>query len=408
MADINATSLETKEPGTHHHADDISEKLAGTTTTFSSLSSDDEATEYSLPSNTWQPSLFRIRPFVGLAALSIAVACLFASLGVLLGSRGEPVSAWYFAPSVYLAVATAVSNTALSAALAQAAPIRWWYKACKGSTVRDLELDWEAGQSFPRAIIRGLQQGRYFNLLTLSSLVVALVVVDGPLLQRASSVHSATVNYGIVQNISITPELPTGFSGRWYQTNAQGTSDAAAEVFKGFANEAAIRSTSKCDGSCAMKVQAPGVSKRNCVTKHWPINESMLFEPSSSWGSGYDGSTSSKPLMFVGFFSFTPGTPMALGAGPEDVMLTVGRTDVKNFKGAYIETNCSLRSAIVDYDIILDGHVIDFASPPGSGGVIALANNTFLNTSSNDTQPLTWVGLQTFRKYAHDLNHYVI
>lgn len=309
MADINATSLESKEPGTHHHADDTSEKLAGATTRFSSLSSDDGVTEYSLHSNTWQPSLFRIRPFVGLAALGIAVVCLFASLGILLGSRGEPVSAWYFAPSVYLAIATAISNTALSAALAQAAPIRWWYKAYNGSTVRDLELEWEAGQSFPRAIIRGLQQGRYFNLLTLSSLIVALVVVDGPLLQRSSSVSSATISHGIVQNISITPELPTGFSGTWYPGNIQGTSDATNEIGKAFANEAPIRTTSKCDGSCAMKVQAPGVAKRDCVAKHWPMNRTMLEEPSSSWGSGYYGSMSSKPLMFAGFFSFTPGMP---------------------------------------------------------------------------------------------------
>jgi hypothetical protein len=170
------------------------------------------------------------------AALLVAVVCLFVSLGIILGSKGAPVDSWYFQPTVYLTIATAVSNTALNAALAQAAPISWWYKACKGSTIRDLELEWEAGQSFPRAIYRSLKQGRYFNLLTISSMVVALVVVDGPLLQRSFSVHSATVNRAIVQKISIAPELPTGFSGWKYLSDVQGTSDDTDEAMHAFAN----------------------------------------------------------------------------------------------------------------------------------------------------------------------------
>jgi hypothetical protein len=333
---------------------------------------------------------------IGIAALFVAVVCLFASLGVLLGSRDAPVDSLYFQPTVYLAIATAMSNTALNAALAQAAPISWWYKACKGSTIQDLELEWEAGQSFPRAIYRSLRQGRYFNLLTISSMIVALVVVDGPLLQRSSSVHSATVNRAIVQNISIAPELPTGFSGSKYSSDVQGTSVDTDEVMRAFANDAPIRSTARCAGLCTMTVRAPGAAKHGCVTKQWAINETILTEPDSSWGSGYDGYMPSKPLMFVGFFSFTPGMPMTTGAGPEDVVLTVGRADIQGFDGAYTETNCSLRSAVVEYDVILEGHDLSFAAPPSSGRVIALANNTFVNGSSNATQPLTWTALQTY------------
>ena len=166
--------------------------------------------------NPWWPSVYRIRPLSGIAALLISLICVVASLGILLGSRGKPVSSWYFKPTVLLAIATAVSNTALNCALAQAAPISFWYKAYKGSTIRDLELEWEAGTMFPRAIMRGFRQGRHFNLLTLSSLVIALVVIDGPLLQRASFVHSAQVTKPIVQNMSVVTELPDGFSGVWY------------------------------------------------------------------------------------------------------------------------------------------------------------------------------------------------
>ena len=205
--------------------------------------------------------------------------------------------------------------------------------------------------------------------------------------------------------MSITPELPTGFSGWWYPNNVLEASEAVTEVGKAFANAAPIRSKSGCEGSCRMKLQAPGVARQDCVTKRWPIEKPMLFEPNSSWGSGYDGWMSSKPLMFVGFFSFTPGMPMVsgTGAGPEEVMLTVGRTDIRDYNGAYIETNCTLRSAVIEYDITLKDHDISFVAPPNSGRVIALANNTHLNTQSLQWEPLTWVAFQIYCKHAEFL-----
>ena len=175
MAITDSNSSTPKEAQIHARADDATEKLEINTTRTASTSSGDAGT---LNSSPWKPSLFRIRPLIGIAALLVAVICLFISLGILLGSDGAPVDAWYFQPTVYLAIATAVSNTALNAALAQAAPISWWYKAYKGSTVRDLELEWEAGQSFGKAIFHGFRQGRHFSLLMISSLVVALVVVE--------------------------------------------------------------------------------------------------------------------------------------------------------------------------------------------------------------------------------------
>ena len=197
-------------------SDNILEKLPQVSTEPTQTSLDDGKPGRHRDWNPWWPSPYRIRPLSGIAALMISLICIAASLSILLGSRGEPVSSWYFKPTVLLAIATAISNTALNCALAQAAPISFWYKAYKGSTIRDLELEWEAGTMFPRAIIRGFRQGRYFNLLTLSSLVVALVVIDGPLIQRASSVHSAEVTTPILQTMSIASELPDGFSGVWY------------------------------------------------------------------------------------------------------------------------------------------------------------------------------------------------
>lgn len=95
----------------------------------------------------WRPSLWRARPLIGIISMLVAVMALLVSLSILLVSDGQAVADWYFQPTVYLAIATASVNAALQCALAQAAPISWWYKALRGSTVQDLELNYEAGES---------------------------------------------------------------------------------------------------------------------------------------------------------------------------------------------------------------------------------------------------------------------
>lgn len=96
----------------------------------------------------WRPTFWRVRPLLGVVALLTTVTCLLVSLAILKASNGDPPYKWSFQPTVYLAIATAISNAALQCALSQAAPISWWHKALRGSTVKDLELDWEAGYAF--------------------------------------------------------------------------------------------------------------------------------------------------------------------------------------------------------------------------------------------------------------------
>jgi len=67
----------------------------------------------------WRPSLFRIAPLVGLAALLFAVLQIAASFAVLKASDGDAVVNWGYQPTVYLAILTAVSNKALSFAVIQ-------------------------------------------------------------------------------------------------------------------------------------------------------------------------------------------------------------------------------------------------------------------------------------------------
>ena len=135
-------------------SDSSQEKLA--TTTAASMIRSTNAEHYAQASHsdkTWRPSFFKIRPLLGLAALGLTILCLFVSLAVLLGSHGQSEASWYFQPTVYLAITTALSNTALNCALAQAAPVSWWHKALRGSTIRDLELEWEVRALFRTTVI---------------------------------------------------------------------------------------------------------------------------------------------------------------------------------------------------------------------------------------------------------------
>lgn len=87
----------------------------------------------------WQPTLLRIAPLIGIAALLLVLCCMLASLGILIGSNGEKVADWPWSPSVYLAISSAVISRSLQFALLQAIPLAWWYKAYRGSTISGLQ-----------------------------------------------------------------------------------------------------------------------------------------------------------------------------------------------------------------------------------------------------------------------------
>ena len=74
---------------------------------------------------TWEPTPFHIRPLSGIAALAIAIVCIFGSLTILIVSNGQPAKNWPVSPTVYLAIVTAVANSCFALALAQARPVSW-------------------------------------------------------------------------------------------------------------------------------------------------------------------------------------------------------------------------------------------------------------------------------------------
>lgn len=78
----------------------------------------------------WTPRFLRLRPLVGLAAVSVSIVCTFAALAVLVISNGEPVVEWPIKPSVYLAIFAAIGNSALALARMEAVSVRISQNLC--------------------------------------------------------------------------------------------------------------------------------------------------------------------------------------------------------------------------------------------------------------------------------------
>ncbi|KAH9203850.1 hypothetical protein DL95DRAFT_398978, partial [Leptodontidium sp. 2 PMI_412] len=158
----------------------------------------------SQPENLPQTSSLLARiPFGSLLSLLMSVLCLLSSVLILKFSNGQPIDSWPSSrfpiqPSVLMSICTAIANLSIRTMFDCGTIISWWRKAYRGSTVGELHR-------------------LHFNVIALASILVTLVSIDGPLLQRASKVTTkefldismVTVNFS--PNISIF-SLTTGQS----------------------------------------------------------------------------------------------------------------------------------------------------------------------------------------------------
>lgn len=95
-----------------------------------------------------------------------------------------------------------------------------WYRASRGASVKALESHWHTTNTLGGAIYYGKM-----SLLTLACIAASLAIVDGPLLQKASTVRSATVTKPVTLNLKLIPELPTGFSANYTHHEIWWTND---------------------------------------------------------------------------------------------------------------------------------------------------------------------------------------
>ena len=351
----------------------------------------------------WNTTLIRFGPLSGISCMLLAIASVFASLGILAGSNGAPVARWAAQRSTYLAICTAIANLAMRYACIQGVVIAWWVRASNGSNLAKLHEDWRSGTTIRGAI----SAGRRMGLLGLACIFSTVVVVDGPLLQRSSSVVSAPiVNHPVFLNVTMAPEIPHDYTGawatmqelgrnQWWNLQFNGTMPGSngtvpnniyAEVIPNieadlppifFSNAPLTKVVSGCDGTCKARIRAPALAATSCVSTQLPVNYSQAVV-----SNVYKFGVIAQPLDEEAFFV---ASSLVLDER-EKMNLLTGYSTTRDCAGTLYYTACTLESAIGEYDISITGENAILDSP-GTPTIIALANNTRVNRTLDSEIP---------------------
>ncbi|KAK5681425.1 hypothetical protein LTS10_005955 [Elasticomyces elasticus] len=211
-----------------------------------------------------------------------------------------------------------------------------------------------------------------------TTIIVALMIVDGPLLQRATTVHSAVRTENITLSLLLAPELPTGFSGV-SQNGALDLSYGAMQVSEDWKNKVPIElNVQPCNGTCATTVRAPGVSLSNCSSTTWTLVEEDLYDVNATWGTwrSYDSATDmfGNPMFYVRLGYLPIHTPQGSEiASIETGMLQWWYLEDDTFVGEYVATVCYYTPAILEYDVSIQGKQLTIIK---RGRTIQTATNT--------------------------------
>lgn len=294
----------------------------------------------------WRPGLTQL-PYQGLGALLISLAGIVTSIAILLASDGADVRHWRFQPTVYIAIASTITNITLAFALFEGVGISWWYKALKdGTNVGDLHRLWAFANSFMSAILCG----RDFNLVALASILVAISPINGPLLQRASTISTADVHSMQNLELAVAEVVPIGYTGltssRLNDVNMLTTNFSA--IARGYYSQSDITMQSDCIGSCRTTVLGAGFHA-NCSSYEVPYNATS-------------GESEEYPSTTV----FAVDIEYNLGISPTTVELDVQYKPSTGCEGELVVKNCTLSAGTVLYSVVIDGASSTISLEPGS------------------------------------------
>ncbi|KAK3708169.1 hypothetical protein LTR37_011673 [Vermiconidia calcicola] len=144
-----------------------------------------------IPGRPWQTGSLRLVPVKGLAHLVIAILCGIAAMVILSRSNDMPLDNWRVKsyavqPTVILSILATVANASFRCAFREGVRISWWTTARKGTTIDMLHRCWVQSKS----VMAIFTSGKQITPTAIASFFVLLILVDGPLLQRASSVST--------------------------------------------------------------------------------------------------------------------------------------------------------------------------------------------------------------------------
>lgn len=391
------------------------EKIRSKTDTSVSI---EEGSSHSIAAPVWRTTWIRYGPLWGIFCLLLAILSILAAGVVLVVSNNAPTAGWRFQPSTYLAAFTAIANQGMQHACLQGVAIAWWTAAIQGTTLAELHQRWEQGVSLRAAVM----SGRRIGIAGLACILCSLVVIDGPLLQKASTVKAVPrFDSPLTLNVSMVPEMPRNWSGlRWYGTgdgiygshfgplNGTGSNNVVSRATLGrrgmehlsnpfLLNEPVRTAVSGCTGECTMTLRAPALKKLSCTKRSMDVNYQHLF------------SARTADIVPLDRYSFFVDISLGIKGPQETIEIVTGHAVVPECVGELFYTTCSLVSAVGEYDVPVRDDILslDHVEPPR---IIAVANNSAPpdaggspNISFSGNAPSTLAGVVDLatRKYAN-------
>ncbi|KAF2483167.1 hypothetical protein BDY17DRAFT_142652 [Neohortaea acidophila] len=421
----SAADLKAPASATHRSVDDEKDfaNTKGETlqATEPNGNSDSERSDDRPEARTWRTSFLYFGPLSGIVAMLLAAASVVACLGVLAGSDGQSVDGWKTPPSTYIAIFTAIANMSMRYAAIQGVFIAWWRSASKGSTLARLETSWRSGFMLRGAITAGRRMG----LLGFACICSTIVVVDGPLIQRASGVIPVPSSAMVPLNVTMTPEIPHSATGGWVTTTQAGRAKYNGLVF----NETIITANGTapnlvqgilglssfyhatdqwrynsplggvirgCPGRCLAKLEAPAMFPVDCKTGSLPVDFHIIYPNTSSVAE-----QSTPPLESDSFATAT----RLVANGQESISVFAAFGDIQdNGTGTLHYRTCIFRSGIGSYDISIENDQIVMESLQNPR-FVAFANNTAVDNSMSKTvggHPSTLAGISSSMKTEMD------
>ena len=212
----------------------------------------------------WTPGVWKNFPLQGFLALLGAVLCAVAAAVVLALSDGQPINNWQVRgvdvqPTVLLSIFSTLANAMLAYAFSAGVTIAWWTKALRGGTLAGLHHYWDYSQSTWAVAT----SGSHFSSVAFASLLLTTSLINGPLLQRASTVGSVTTRDASNLTLAISPDpfIPgaTGaFSTHEPISHPSLFNPLFNEVVQNYNSRMSINVTTGCNGNCNGTIIAAG------------------------------------------------------------------------------------------------------------------------------------------------------
>ncbi|KAI9869326.1 MAG: hypothetical protein M1813_000115 [Trichoglossum hirsutum] len=319
----------------------------------------------------WTTGFLARLPYLGLLAIVGVIACIAAAIAVLAHSNGSPIHHWAIQPTVWLAVISAIANACLHYALVEGAVIAWWRRAIHGGTIADLHNHWDVGNSLFAALL----SGRRFNLVALATVMSTVALVNGPLLQRASTVADLAPRAATDLQAQIITDWPGTYSGvitgRAHQTAI--LTKNFVKVMQDYTNRVSIKMRyTGCDGTCSATIYGAGFGV-TCTEGSVPLNLTV------------DVSKLGTPESNIGFYttifstSFTT-SPIVTDQTINMTVIYKNTTECGAFKA--ISKTCVLNPSMVEYPIVVSNGTVSLS--PVSG---VWHNDTIISSQSIPIEP---------------------